>query len=361
MANAPGGCSSGDLRLDCLHHLLRADAEGALLHGGWGYLPEVRAGLFPVTQECGCQGAARALLMLLNKASQLSLRGGGLHPEDVLLVVNVHPQARVIRVVDVQDTTAHAGPDVAADEAQGHDDAAGHVLAQVVARALDDGVATGVPHTEALTNPAAEVHLSTRGSVEAGVACNYVVLGIKGGVDGRVCHNGAAMHALAHVIVALPDHLQVDALDVPDAEGLPGRSTEGELQLASKSLVAIPPCDGSSNASTHRTVRVRNGQLDLRNTSIALHDMQHVGLGQEIVIERATVGVCRGLPRSTRPSGANLLIRWGAGEEPAQVHAVRLRQLLGPAGIATARAADLCRRWRRWQVGPDRRVAPGPE
>ena len=51
-----------------------------------------------------------------------------------------------------------------------HDDAAGHVLAAVVARALDDGDGAGVAHREALAGDAAEIALAGDRAVEHRVA-----------------------------------------------------------------------------------------------------------------------------------------------------------------------------------------------
>ena len=58
-----------------------------------------------------------------------------------------------------------------------HDDApAGHVLAAVVADALDDGEHARVAHGEALAGEAAEERAAGRRAVEHGVADDHVVL-----------------------------------------------------------------------------------------------------------------------------------------------------------------------------------------
>ena len=60
----------------------------------------------------------------------------------------------VLRVVDVELAAAHAGPDVPAEIAEDDDGAARHVLAGVVADALDDGRRAGVADAEALAGAA---------------------------------------------------------------------------------------------------------------------------------------------------------------------------------------------------------------
>ena len=67
-----------------------------------------------------------------------------------------------------------------------HDDApAGHVLAAVVADALDDRGRAGVAHAEPLADDAAEVRLARRRAVERDVAGDDVVLGDERAPRGR--------------------------------------------------------------------------------------------------------------------------------------------------------------------------------
>ena len=82
-------------------------------------------------------------------------------------------------------------PDMPAREvapgAAEHDDAAaGHVLAAVVAHALDDGVDAAVAHAEALAGHAADVGLAAGRAVERDVADDDVLLGD----EGRACAAG---------------------------------------------------------------------------------------------------------------------------------------------------------------------------
>ena len=64
----------------------------------------------------------------------------------------------------------HPGAEVAAVRPEDDDGAAGHVLARVVADALDHGHRAGVAHREALARRAGAVELAAGGAVEDRVA-----------------------------------------------------------------------------------------------------------------------------------------------------------------------------------------------
>ena len=75
--------------------------------------------------------------------------------------LGVDPLAeRAGRVVDVGDPARHAGPEVAPGRPEDDHPTAGHVLAPVVAHALDDGDGARVADTEALPHLAPDEHLA---------------------------------------------------------------------------------------------------------------------------------------------------------------------------------------------------------
>ena len=84
---------------------------------------------------------------------------------------------RAVLVEDVGDAAAHAGGEVAPGRPEHDHAAAGHVLAAVVADALDDGVGARVAHREALAREAAEERAPRGRAVEDGVADDHVLLG----------------------------------------------------------------------------------------------------------------------------------------------------------------------------------------
>ena len=96
------------------------------------------------------------------------------------------------------------GGEVAPGRAE-HDDApAGHVLAAVVADALDDGVRARVAHREALAGQPAEERAAARRAVEDGVADDDVLLGGEGRRPRAACTASVPpRQALARVVVGV--------------------------------------------------------------------------------------------------------------------------------------------------------------
>ena len=126
-------------------------------------------------------------------------------------------------VEDVGDAAAHPGGEVAPRPAEHDHDAARHVLAAVVADALDDGRRARVAHGEALAGEPAEERLAGGGPVEHGVADHDALLGREAGVVGRAHAERAAREALADVVVRVADERELDAGREPGAERLPRR------------------------------------------------------------------------------------------------------------------------------------------
>ena len=82
-----------------------------------------------------------------------------------------------VLVEDERHAAAHAGGEIAAGRADDDGDAAGHVLAAMVAGPFDHGVSAAVPDAEPLAGPAAEEGLAAGRAVEGHVADEDVLLG----------------------------------------------------------------------------------------------------------------------------------------------------------------------------------------
>ena len=87
----------------------------------------------------------------------------------------------VVEVEDVGHSPGHAGGEVAPGRPEDEDGATGHVLAAVVADALDDRGRAGVADAEALADQAAQEELAGRGAVADDVAGDDVGLGLQRG------------------------------------------------------------------------------------------------------------------------------------------------------------------------------------
>ena len=92
-------------------------------------------------------------------------------------------------IEDVGHAAGHAGAEVPTGRTDDHDPPAGHVLAAVVADALDDGVGTRVAHAEPLADHAADEQLAAGGAVGDDVAGDDVLLGRERRRRGRGWHD----------------------------------------------------------------------------------------------------------------------------------------------------------------------------
>ena len=176
-----------------------------------------------------------------------------------------HVAARLeaaVAVEHVGDAAAHAGREVAPRRAEDHHAAAGHVLAAVVADALDDGARARVADREALAREAAEERPARGRAVEHGVADDDVLLGHERGVVGRAHGEHAAGEALARVVVGVADQRQLDARRQPGAERLPGRAAQREAdRLRRQPLGPVDLRDRAREQPADRAVDVADREL----------------------------------------------------------------------------------------------------
>src|SRR4029079_3216286 len=119
----------------------------------------------PVVEHTRRDRRARPLRVLLDQGAQ---------DRDVAVLERVEADelhvaaalAAAVLVEAVRDAAAHPGGEVAPGAAEHDDAAAGHVLAAVVADALDDCVRARVAHAEALARKSAEERAALGGAVE---------------------------------------------------------------------------------------------------------------------------------------------------------------------------------------------------
>src|SRR3954454_11755247 len=169
-----------------------------------------------------------------------------------------------VLVEDVRDAAAHAGREVAPGRAEDDDAPAGHVLAAVVADALDDGHCAGVAHAEALAADAAEERLAARRAVERDVADDDVLLGAVARLGRRPNGDRAAGEALAAVVVGVAPQREAHAGRQPAAERLARRAAEGHLYRAlAQPVGAVARGDGRAEDPADAAVDVANGDVEL--------------------------------------------------------------------------------------------------
>ena len=163
------------------------------------------------------------------------------------------------------DAAAHAGGEVAAGRADDDGDAAGHVLAAVVAGPFDDGLRPAVADAEPLAGPAAEERPAARRPVERDVADQDVVLGDEPRRPGREDDDLAAGEPLADVVVGVALERQRDPARHERAEALAGRAGELELdRVVGQAGAAVPPRQLAAEDRADRAVDVADRQLERR-------------------------------------------------------------------------------------------------
>src|SRR5262249_56457860 len=118
--------------------------------------------------------------------------------------LEVAPRGEVARLVeDERRTAAHAGGEVPAGRTDDDGDAAGHVLASVVAGPLDDGHGAAVADAEPFAGAAAEERPPAGRAVERDVADQDILLGHERRASRRGDDDLAAGEAPAHAIVGV--------------------------------------------------------------------------------------------------------------------------------------------------------------
>ena len=159
------------------------------------------------------------------RTTKLSSPSSGLDVDHV--EVDPLPEG-ALGVVDVGDPARHAGGEVAPGRAEHDDPAPGHVLAAVVAHALDHGHGARVAHAEALPHLAPDEGLAARGPVEDHVAGDDLLLGREDRLDLGPHDEAPAGQALAEVVVGVAVEAHGHAARHEGPEALPGRAGEGQ-------------------------------------------------------------------------------------------------------------------------------------
>jgi hypothetical protein len=108
----------------------------------------------------------------------------------------------VIFIQEITQTTCHPCTDITPDLTEDDDYAAGHVFATVIACAFDYCCSAGVADGEAFAGASVGEEVAACGSVEAGVADDYIAAGVEDRACVRFDHDFAAVNAFADVIVA---------------------------------------------------------------------------------------------------------------------------------------------------------------
>src|SRR5690242_20026396 len=205
-------------------------------------LPEQRTVALPRLEQIARAPAARAGGVLLDE----------LPKSRIVFVVEIEHSDHVavdtsredLRLVqDVRGAIGHSSGEVPAHGPQHHDRSGGHVLAAVVARALDDGDSPRVADGEPIAGAAGREERARGGAVERGVAENDLRVSVIGGrcFPERPDHEVTARQALPDVVVRFTLELEAHAGHGKRPEALARAATEPQANPLRGELLASAP------------------------------------------------------------------------------------------------------------------------
>src|SRR5579862_5504015 len=293
--------------------LLREDI--AILDGH--HLDEVLHGVAPAGEEAPRDGRVRVVEVALDEVAHglpvvLAER---LELDHALVEMALE---RAVLVEHVRDAARHAGREVAARLAEHDDEPFRHVLAAVVADALDDRGDAGIADAEALARESAQEDLAAGRAVEGDVPDDDVLLGHEGRTLRGVDDDAPAGEALRKVVVRVALDLDGHAVREPRAEALPGGARELDADRVRRQAVCAPaPGDLGGEHRTRRPVPVRDreGELD------RLAPLEgRPGEFDDAVVECLLEPVVLRLHAAARDTGVDL----GRREDLFQIYAARL-------------------------------------
>src|SRR3954470_7491272 len=171
-----------------------------------------------VEQPCGDDGIGAALVLVQQLTQEIQILVlEGLEADELLVAALLE---RPVLVEHVGDPAAHSRSEVAAGAADYEYDAARHVLAAVIADALDDRRRSAVANGEPLADETAEERLARRRPVQDRVSCDDVLLCRERCALGRAERKCPAGEAFTDVVIRLAEERQLDSRREPGTERL---------------------------------------------------------------------------------------------------------------------------------------------
>ena len=167
----------------------------------------------------------------------------------------------MVRIEHVGGSPGHARGKVPPHVSQHHDRTRGHVLAAMVAHALNDRAGSAVAHGKALSRPPRGKQPAAGGAIEDGIAEDDVPIGHAHQRPGRPDHDDAARHPFADIIVGFPLQHQGYARHTEGTEALPGGTGElkGDRSIR-EAGVPVRFSDHARHPGPDRAVGVADGR-----------------------------------------------------------------------------------------------------
>src|SRR2546422_1477157 len=168
------------------------------------------------------------------------------------------PLDLTIRIVNETPAARHAGAEVSPNGAEHHDGAPRHVLARVIPSALDDRERAAVANGEPLAGSPGAVELTSRRSVESGVAHEHGVARV---VVRRANRDPASSHALAHVVVGLALQTQLHPMAQKRSEALARLPPKVDSNASRGRRRSESPSKRAAEARANRSILVRDAVM----------------------------------------------------------------------------------------------------
>mmetsp|Transcript_62997 Transcript_62997/g.135269 ORF Transcript_62997/g.135269 Transcript_62997/m.135269 type:complete len:501 (-) Transcript_62997:801-2303(-) len=189
-------------------------------------------------------------------------------------------------------------------------------------------MAACIPDAETLTCPTVEINLAACGAVEASVPNDNVLDSFECAAEGRGHCDGTPTHALTHIVIALSNHLEMHALDVPHPERLASCACECKIQFTIEALVPMLEGNGASEATGNGAIGIGDLEVPLQHSRVLLDEPEDLRIRQEIVVQGRTVIMSSGVASHTHPRCAIGLVLWGVSKEAGKIHHVGLCKCL---------------------------------
>ena len=315
------------------HGLGRSDNRQHALVLGRNDLHKVLAHRLEAVEQLNAARALRRVHVLLDERANLrqlaSRRGLEFHA----LVVHTGLE-RAVLVKDIGHATRHTGGEVLPDLAQDERQAARHVLAAMVAAALDHHGGTGVTHAKALACQAVNKAAAARGAKERHVAHDDVLVELVGRMRVGAHRHLAARKALAKVVVGVAAHVERNAARQKGAKALTGRTIAIDGDGAGGQALGMRLGHRIAQDGAHATVDVGDIGAEPNRAQVrtGIGRIGHKQRGVERLVELA---VRSHLRQEVATVGARDMGTELAGR--ARQHGRQIKQV----GLAVARYLDL--------------------
>src|SRR5579875_1093577 len=132
-------------------------------------------------------------------------------------------------VQDVSYAAAHPGGEITSGAPQYHHQAAGHILAAMVAHTFDHRERAAVANGKTLAGDTADKGLAAGGAVERHVAHHNILFGLEAGLARRTHRDKPARQSFAAVIIGVALQIKRDAASQKSAEALTRRPLQQNL------------------------------------------------------------------------------------------------------------------------------------